>query len=282
MTLTSRAMEWLDQNRHRSYPMERDGWREKVSAASGLDCVILDVLLFDNDARGDEALFLERVSVERQSTLVAMKYGDIPIVFSLSEGDVSGERSYEFVRGLIKREGAREAFVSIAFSSHRHVLESVGEGTWELGCKVLPTRVARISDGAGIDRVSSNGSKGVEGHEAASEASGDVVLEDGYRTSPIVHRGQVLVRVGRHYGYDPCKYDFGPEGTTDCRVPLFFFCGQNAINGGNVILKGGAGISVSQGRSYKVRSGSCAGKTVPCVEIVAGREILDVYRPQEG
>ena len=53
-------------------------------------------------------------------------------------------------------------------------------------------------------------------------------------------------------------------------------------NGGNVILKGGAGISVSQGRSYKVRSGSCAGKTIPCVEIVAGREILDVYRPQEG
>ena len=44
-----------------------------------------------------------------------------------------------------------------------------------------------------------------------------------------------------------------PSSAVSCnRKPLFFFCGQNAINSGNVVLKGGYGISVSQGRKPSV------------------------------
>lgn len=107
------------------------------------------------------------------------------------------------------------------------------------------------------------------------------MLEDGYRTSPIVYGGRVFVRVGRRYGLDPCHYDFGDASARDCRRPLFFFCGQNAINNGNIVLRGGRGISVMQGGTYEVNDpkSKANGRSVPCIEIVAGRELLDICRP---
>lgn len=279
MTLTTRAMEWLGQNRHRSYPMERDGWRKKVAPTSGLDCVLLDVLVFDSGASGDEVLSLEQVDVGASATVVTMKYGAQPIKIRLSGGTHDGDASFETAIGRVPGSGSVDAAFSMAFSSHAHILSKLGEGTWTLGCDVLPTRVVRLSDGHGADGLSASGSVGVDGHCESATASGDVVLEDGYRTSPIIHHGRVLVRVGKNYGFDPCKYNYGAEGSVDCRSPLFFFCGQNAINSGNITLGGGVGINVSQGRTYKVKSGTCKGKTVPCIEIVAGRELLDMYVP---
>lgn len=282
MTLTDRSMEWLNQNRHRSYPMARDEWREKVSPESGLDCVLLDALAFDSDARGDETLELVSVSVTQESTSVTMRYGGRSFqVPALTGGETSGEGSYTTFRVTAQGSGLRAATLSLVFSSHAYILDAVGEGMWNLGCKVLESRVVRVSDGFGVDGISVNGSYGISGHNGAAVADGDVVLEDGYRTSPIVWNGRVFVRVGMRYGYDPCRYDYGDAGNRDCRRPLFFFCGQNAINGGNVVLKGGKGVTVTQGRSYAVRSGTCKGKTIPCVEIVAGRDLLDVYRPEE-
>lgn len=277
--MTSETMGWLNQNRYRSYPMCRDEWREKVSPGSGLDRVLLDALVFDGDSDGARDLAVTRISVSRSETRVSFKYGEEEFNVVLSGGEQSGEGSYERVHGSISCGGMRNATFSLAFSSHAYISDVLPDGEWELGCHVLPSRVLCMSDGFGVDCVSTNGSAGVEGREDASDASGDVVLEDGYRTSPVISNGRVLVRVGRRYGLDPCAYDFSDGGRADCRKPLFFFCGQNAVNGGNVVLKGGAGVNVAQGRGYAVRDGTCAGKVVPAIEIVADKRLLDIYKP---
>lgn len=282
MTLTSSSSEWLSQNRARSYPMDRDEWREKVHPGSGVDCVLLDALAFNSDSSGGESLVFESLAVSPESTNIVMSYGGKQFSVVLTGGETSGDGSFERVRMSAQGTGSRKVTLSLAFSSHAYILEAVGVGRWELGCRVMESRVVGLTDGMGVDGVNTNGSSGVDGHESAASASGDVVLEDGYRTSPVVHNGGVVVRVGKRYGIDPCKYNFGPGSMTDCRVPLFFFCGQNGINSGNIVLKGGAGVSVTQGRSYRVRSGTCKDKTIPCIEIVAGSELLGLYSPQTG
>ena len=279
MTLTSRSIGWLDHNRRRSYPVERDEWRKKVSPESGLDCVLLDAVLLDADSSGDERLEVLSINVSQDKTVVCMRYGENRFSVDVLDGEESETGDIVVKKGYVAGTGSRAACVSLVFSSHRRILDSAGEGSWTIGARILRSRVVTLSKGSGVDGILANGSSGVDGHEMASTASGDVVLEDGYRTSPIVFDGNVLVRTGKRFGYDPCKFDFGKDGSVDCRRPLFFFCGQNAINGGNIVLKGGKGITVSQGRSYSVRSGTCAGKTIPCVEIIAGSELLDIFKP---
>lgn len=277
--MTSVYTEWLDQNRRRSYPMEREEWRSRVSSESGLDCILLDALVFDSDASSIGTLIFSKVEISRDATNVYLIYRGKTVTITLTEGLSSGEESYERVKLAVDVGGERMVTMSLAFSSHAYIRDMLADGIYDLNCSVLPTRVISLSDGYGVDALITNGSIGVAGHDAMSEANGDVVLEDGYRTSPIVHRGRVMVRVGKRYGLDPCHYDYGANGAKDCRKPLFFFCGQNAVNSGNILLKGGKGVSVQQGRSYVVKSGSCAGKTIPCIEIVAGRELLDIYHP---
>lgn len=277
--MTSETMGWLNQNRYRSYPMCSGEWREKASPESGLDRVLLDALVFDSDCAAARSLALCRISVSGDGTEVAFRYGDADFSVVLSGGDQSGEGSFERVNGTIPCGGDRNATFSMVFSSHAFIRDVLSDGIWELGCRVLPSRVIRMSDGFGVDYVSTNGSGGVPGREDPAKASGDVVLEDGYRTSPVISDGRVLVRVGRRYGYDPCKYGSWGKYQVDCRDPLFFFCGQNAVNGGNVVLKGGAGVGIAQGRTYAVRDGTCAGRSVPAIEIIADKSLLDIYKP---
>lgn len=288
MTLTSRSIEWLNQNRSRSYPMKRDEWRRVAYPDSGLDCVLLDALAFNADASGDETLEMLSVEVLDGRTAISMRYGKNSFVVELEGGETSGEGSFDVKRGSVRGEGTRGVSLSLVFSSHAYIKDVLGTGVWSLGCPVLESRVVNLTNGAGIDGLSVNGSSGVEDHDlsesesrAVGEASGDVVLEDGYQTSPIVRYGRVMVRVGKEYGRNPCNYDFGDKGSVDCRRPLFYFCGQNAVNSGNVVLKGGKGISVTQGREYMVNdeNSKCNGMSIPCVEIVAGRELLDICDP---
>lgn len=282
MILTTRTMEWLNQNRRRAYPAVRDDWRacSEVAANRDLDSVLLDALVLDADATGDEMLTIESVSVKAAKTVVGFKYGGRSFEIALSGGTESGEGSFVCKKGTVTGSGLVGASISLSFSSHAYLLRALGEGSWTLGCAILPTRVIRLTDGVGVEKVATNGSSGVTGHETAVDVTGEVVLEDGYRTSPIIAGGRVMVRVGKRYGHDPCRYDFGDAGSRDCREPLFFFCGQNAVNGGNVVLRGGRGVSVTQGRTYTVNSpkSKCDGKTIPCIEIVAGRELLDICK----
>lgn len=279
MTLTSRSIGWLNYNRHRSYPMKRDEWREKVSPKSGLDCVILDAMVFNCDASAMEKLEVSSISVTNEGTEVSMKYGDRQFAVNLSgQGTDDG---FESVRMVLDGDGGRKVTMSFSFSSHEYILENVGTGTWDLGVGILESRVVNISDGFGVDGIRTNGSDGVEDRWSASVADGDVVLEDGYRTSPVVMNGEVLVRVGKKYGLNPCHYDYGKGGGTDCASPLFFFCGQNAINSGNISISGGRGVTVRQGGTYTMRDGDLEGRKIPCVEIIANSELLSIYKPGE-
>jgi hypothetical protein len=264
--------------------MKRDEWRDKVSPGSGLDCVLLDAVLFDADAKPNANLVLVRVMVREADTRVVFGYGDRMFDVRFSGGEETGEGSFKCVTGVVKGSRFSDASVSLVLSSHAYIRSVLGDGEWDINVPVLDSRVVRVSDGMGVNGISVNGSEGVSGHDSASEATGDVILEEGYRTSPIIYGGKVFVRVGRRYGYDPCKFDFGDAGSRDCRRPLFFFCGQNAVNNGNIVLRGGKGISVSQGGSYTVRDSKskCDGMTIPCVEIVASRELLDICRPEDS
>lgn len=284
MTLTQNTMEWLNQNRYRSYPFVRDEWRRTISPESGLDCIILDALVLDSDAKGDEVLSLVSVTVSENETVVSMSYGATSFNVTLTGGELSGEGSYDMKRGSVRGSGTRGASLSISFSSHAYIRDRIGEGSWDFGKSVLGSRVVRLSDGMGVDAIASKGSEGVKGHESASISTGDVVLEDGYRTSPVIFGGNVLVRVGKRYGYDPCQHDFGEAGHRDCRRPLFYFCGQNGVNGGNVMLRGGKGVNIIQGGTYRVsdKDSKCDGKTIPCIEIVAGTELLDICMPSKS
>ena len=146
MTLTSSTMEWLNHNRHRSYPMERDQWREKASVSSGLDCVLLDALLFDADASGTEVLTVESVAVGEDSTIVTMKYDLHSFSIELSGGSLDGDGSFDRKVGIVKGTGMRGASVSFVFSSHAYIKDRIGTGTFNLGCRVLPSRVVRVSE----------------------------------------------------------------------------------------------------------------------------------------
>ena len=281
MTLTTRSMEWLNQNRRRAYPLVRADWRRTNPPEAGRDAILLDALVLDADAMGTERLTLVAATVEHDRTTIRLRYGATDFAVALTGGVVSGEGSFACLRGVIRGSGAFGATVTLVCSSHAYLLENLGEGSWTWNCPVLPARVISLSDGAGVAGVKTQGSAGVADHETHSTASGDVVLEDGYRTSPIVSGGRVFVRVGRRYGLDPCHYDFGDASSRDCRRPLFFFCGQNAVNNGNIVLRGGRGISVRQGGTYEVNDpkSKVYGKRIPCIEIVAGQELLDVCRP---
>lgn len=277
MTLTSRSIGWLSGNRHRSYPMKRDEWREKVSPESGLDCVVLDASVFDCDAAGTEKLVVKSISVSSHSTVISMSYGERDFSFTMSGQGTSG--SFESARIIVDGRSGRKVSMSFVFSSHEYILGETGEGTWQLDVPVLESRTVRISDGFGVDGISTNGSHGIDDRGSAAVASGEVVLEDGYRTSPVIKDGEVFVRVGKHYGEDTCKYDYGDRGGVDCASPLFFFCGQNAINSGNITISGGRGVTVKQGGTYAMKDGRLEGRKIPCVEIIANSELLDIYKP---
>lgn len=276
MTVTDRAIEWLDQNRHRAYPFESSGWRAVVPQSSGLDCVVLDALVFDSSSGSVSDFVIESINVTDERTEISMSYSGAS--FSVNVEPSEGDRDFETIRFDIDA-GGRNVSASMSFSSHAYILEKVGKGAWEIGCRLLRSRVVSLSDGEGVSGIRTNGSSGVSGHSSPSTSAGEVVLEDGYRTSPIVWNGRVFVRVGTRYGLNPCKYDYGEDGSTDCRKPLFFFCGQNAVNNGNIVLKGGRGISVAQGRLYEVRDQNSRlyGKKIPCIEIIAGSELLGMY-----
>lgn len=276
---SSVASEWLDSNRHRSYPMDTYGWRRVVSPESGLDCVILDAMVFDPSASGGDELVVSGISVSESSTRVSMEYCGIGFDVVLSESAESeGTGSFDVRAMHIDTPGGGKASAYFVFSRHSSIVDVVGLGEWKIGCRVIGSRVASLNDGVGVDGVRVSGSEGVDGHAEEAVASGSVVLEDGFRTSPVVRDGKVVVRVGTRFGLDPCKFDLDVGGSNDCRRPLMFFCGQNATNSGNVDLKGGPGISVLSGGTYTINdvSSKCDGKTVPCVEIVAGNKLLEM------
>lgn len=268
MTLDAKSMGWLNHNRFRSYPMEREAWRDAVGAGSPLDCVLLDAVVFDaTDGSEGRALVMTECDVGDDHTDARFSYGDIPFSVRLEGGETSGEASFESCRMTLEVDDSGvPVCLSMVFSSHAFVLEAAGRGRRTMRVPAMPSRIVRIPGGHGLDAIHVGGSAGAAG---GGDVSGDVVLEDGFRTKSVVRDGAILVKVGPGYGKEPCGSD--PDAEDQCSNLMFFFCGQNATGSksGNVALSGGRGVTVSQGEY----------RGTPCVEIVADSELMSIYRP---
>lgn len=271
--MNSRHMDWLNQNRNRAYPLVQEEWRKHVDPESGLDCILLDALVvnagIDPESR---KLYIKSIVTRPTKTTITINYAGENATVEMSGGSVDGPESFETIRGLWSHAEEMGCAVPIAlvFSSHEYIYSKLGSFSRTFpdnGIPLMPTRQVNLTEGHGVSGIMVNGSANVHG---GGVISGDVVLEDGYRTSPVVQDGRVLVRTGSRYGIDPCHYPVDTRGK-DCSRLLFFFCGQNAINSGNVNINGGRGITVDQGRKYN---------GIPCVEIKASKELLELYSPE--
>lgn len=267
--MTEKTLDWLNQNRYRAYPLMNDS-RLICNGVRLPDCILLDCKVMDTRPRRDNAvpsLFLTKVVITSDHTDMTLEYdGEEYLVKIEGNGDV--ERligSTEYV------------YTSVTTSSHARILETCGEGTWSLRAEVLRSKVVCV-DASGVSSIKANGN----GEIIEGSATGVIRLVDGYRTQPVVQNGKVVVKVGNQYGLNPCRMPgWKTYDTTGCDNLMLFFCGQNAINSGNVVLQGGAGVVVHQG-TYIVKNAIGelkAGDTIPCIDVTTTSELLKIYRP---
>lgn len=289
--MTKKTLDWLNSNKYRAYPLVNDGGL-LCGGVRAPDYVLLDCTVFDTnpDDSPDVRMKVTRYEVTDSFVAVTANYGgttyNIVVPATATETSADGEEP-----GVVKVDatetdasGGEYRRVTFFLSTHAQVLESVGRGVWEFDGTVLPCKVARVN-ASGVMRLASNGCSGESGK---SYAVGDVKLVDGYRTQPCVQNGRVVVKVGGRYGVDPCHYKW-PDAVeeTDCSNLMFFFCGQNAINSGDVAITGGPGVNVSRGE-YEAKQdiedtygnvGIEKGEKVPCIEFVATPDLINIYRP---
>lgn len=276
--MTQKTLDWLNQNRFRAFPLVNDeglvadGIRIPVGFI--LDCQVMDMRQID---RIPKLVFTGLVITDGNYT-VSFEYDGTTGSCTVEDG----EFGYVRKNALLLDGQVHSTFV---FSSHKWLLEHVGTGTWSFTGQVFPTRIVTVR-GSGVSGIQTNGSHNVQ---SGGIATGDVHLTDGYRTQPVVDGGRVLVKVGTKYGLDPCHLPSDGIQQTPCDDLLLYFCGQDARATGNVIIGGGSGVDVRNG-IYEAKCdipdsegnvGIAAGEKVPCVEICATRELLNIYRPSE-
>ena len=296
--MTEKILDWLNHNRFRAYPFVNDAGL--VSGGVRIpDCVLLDCVVMDtrHGISSPELVFKE-IDVTNERTRVAFEYNGTAYSHTLTGGGGSsdlGESSIVRVDGTsIGGLASEMLFVKLVFSSHDYILENAGTGHWNFTGRVLPSKVMAVT-ASGVEGLHVNGSAHVQGFEGHGVARGDVTLVDGFRTQPAIQNGKILVKVGTNYGEDPCHYRENDayyvgqtHEQTSCDDLMFFFCGQNAIDTGDVVFEGGPGITVKQGGTYAARYaiintygevGIEAGERVPCIEVVATPGLLKLYRP---
>ena len=288
--MTEKTLDWLNLNRYRAYPLVNDGGIV-VDGKRIPDCVLLDCTIMDTRHDiGIPELIFRSIDVTAERTRVEFTYAGSDFGF-----DITGEGENGIVvfdgRSTGDECGIGSDFVHarFIFSSHDRIIAEAGEGRWEFSGHVLPTKIASV-EASGVTGISTSGSASVDGRDLPGTATGDVHLVDGYRTQPVVHNGKVVVKVGPSYGLDPCHYYPGHLETPSCDDIMLFFCGQNAVNSGNVTLDGGPGVTVTQGRTYLAREdimdtfgnvGIEKGEGIPCIEVAASSELLRIYRPKQ-
>lgn len=289
--MTEKTLDWLNHNRFIAYPFVNDDGLV-VDGTRVPDCILLDCLVVDTRHRQQSELIFTEFSVTANNTRVKFKYAGESFTYTLPASSTPD--------GIIKVEGTSVSgldneylYIKFIFSSHAYILEHVGTGTWKFTGKIAPSKVISVP-ASGVSGLETNGSAYVAGYSAANTATGDVHLVDGYRTQPVIQNGRVLVKVGTHYGEDPCHYVDGDDQEVKkvvCDDLMLFFCGQNATNSGNVMITGGPGVNVQQGRMYTAHRdiidtygeiGVHVGESIPCIEITATSELMQLYRPSES
>lgn len=283
--MTEKTLDWLNANRYRAYPFVND----EGLVSDGVrvpTCVLLDCLVVDTTHRDVPLdLVFTGIRVTEAETTIDLSYGGRTFSYAFSGGETSGEGSFAVVQ--TQSPESVELHFRLVLSSHAYILEHAGIGQWSFRGRVLPTKIVSVP-ASGVSGLQVNGSEG-EGLEGI--ARGDVTLADGYRTMPVIKNGRVLVMVGTKYGKDPCHHVFpdNPDKSVNCQDLLLFFCGQTASTNGDVVIGGGPGVDVSQGRTYTAKRdvpdstgtgiGIRAGERVPCIEVKATPELLRIYTP---
>lgn len=290
--MTEKTLDWLNQNRHRAYPFVNDDGlvynKKRIP-----DCVLLDCIVVDtrNHDKIPELVFT-KIQVESNRTVVMFSYAGSDYSYTLlpSNTDTSDTTITTVDGRLVSNLDNELLYIKLVFSSHNYILNEAGAGTWLFHGKVLPTKIISV-ESSGVSGIRVNGSSNVDGFDAQGTATGEVHLVDGYRTQPVIQDGNVVVKVGTMYGEDPCHYSNGldqEDAGTQCDDLLLFFCGQTGSTSGNVVIEGGPGVTVKQGSLYKAKEdisdtygnvGIQEGEEVPCIEIIASTDLLNIYRP---
>lgn len=290
--MTERILDWLNQNRFRAYPFINDNGlvydNKRIPECFLLDCLVVDTRHLNSIPE----LIFTRIQVTNNSFTFDFTYNGANFSHTIQSNSAEpADSTVVTVKGsLISGLENEFLYVKFVFSSHRYILENVGTGIWNFTGKILPTKIIS-STASGVSGLDVNGSAHVPDFNAHRITTGDVHLVDGYRTQPVIQNGSVVVKVGTMYGEDPCRYNdllSREEADTSCDDLLLFFCGQNGGTSGNVVIEGGAGVTVKQGSYYKAKEdildtygevGIHEGEKVPCVEVVASTDLLNIYRP---
>ena len=297
--MTEKTLDWLNHNRFRAYPFVDDAGLV-CRGARIPDCVLLDCLVTDTRHLGYvPSLVFTGIAVSRDSTRVTFTYAgeSSSVEFGPGQAGYGGSPAFTRIEGhLSAAPGEELLYMSFVFSSHEYILDAVGEGTWDFKGTVMPSKVISVA-ASGVMGLETGGSANVPGYEDGGTAAGVVTLEDGFRTQPVIQNGRVVVKVGNAYGENPCHYEEpdsdsstedGDSAEDQCGDLMLFFCGQNAISGGDVSLAGGPGVVVKSGGEYIAERdiadtyggiGISAGERIPCIEITADSRLMHIYRP---
>lgn len=291
--MTEKVLDWLNHNRFRAYPFVNDNGIV-CNGTRIPDCVLLDCLVMDTRKEvSNPRLVFTEIDITSARTHVVFTYDGTEHSYDIT--GAGNDSSFVIVDGSsIPGMNMELVFIKLIFSSHDYILQHAGEGNWRFSGNILPSKIVSVP-ASGVSGIVANGSSYVDGFSEQNTASGDVILVDGYRTQPVIYNGKVVVKVGTDYGEDPCHYrENDPEYEEQkrkraaCDELMFFFCGQNAIDNGNVAMQGGPGITVKQGGTYTVKSdiidtygeiGAKDGEILPCIEVIAAPSLLKLYRP---
>lgn len=282
--MIKKTLDWLNGNRFKAYPFLNNEnivvKNKHVPKCILLDCLVTDMGKYETPPQ----LIFTYFKVTPDVTTVKFEYASKEVTLEIHSTEEDPESLYRWV--LNHTEEFPTTYMKFVFSSHTYIYNSVGEGEWNFRGQVLPSKVisAPIS---GVSSIKTNGSLLV--NEEPKSIVGDIILEDGFRTQPVIQNKNLVVKVGTNYGIDPCLYA-GYEKLTrnNCDSLLFFFCGQNAINSGSIVFQGGSGVSITQGKKYTIKKdiedtfgevGAKKGEQIPCVEITATQALLNVYTP---
>ena len=293
--MTEKVLDWLNHNRFRAYPFVNDDGL-LCNGTRVPDCILLDCMMIDMsyDTPVSDLVFTE-FEVDDNSITVSYSYGGVKTVKKIT-GDESKYAKDAITSRINVVDSAypggslRTSELSLTLSTPEYIIGKVGKGKWSFNGRIIPTKVVKVPT-ACVTGIRTNGSAFVEGFDKPGIAKGDVHLVDGFRTQPVITNGKVLVKVGTSYGYDPCHYKGRQEHkTTACSDLLMFFCGQNAVNSGNVVLSGGPGVDVTTGvytakadiPDSKGSVGISAGEVVPCIELIASPELKRLWKPVES
>lgn len=225
--MMTRTTEWLNANRYRRYPF-RDG--TSLTCKTGqvlandvlLDCQLTSRIL----ARFPFVLLTVQVITDAILFCfgydTVMCYAAIPVAatYPFTVTGISGGLRY-----------------SLVFGPGCDTIQNFAHGTYELVTppEIQPAIVI-VQDRHHIDSVTAKGTD-------QDTLTGLIYVEPGYNCNPVITTDKIHLSAG--LGFGAGRYCVRLDGAdVSCAEALLWWNGQNASEDGNIIIKGGAGVTV--------------------------------------